>query len=212
MYMTLLVVANDVQKEELLQNAASKDVYIEWISEPGAAANYRNAAACIDLLFENTEERVQWLKQLPVSLIIVNSVITTLAEIREDFVRINGWNTFLKRPVAEAACNNDSLKEKAAEAFAATGKKTEWVPDIPGFITARVVASVINEAYFTLQEKVSSKEEIDTAMKLGTNYPYGPFEWSEKIGLQQIYDLLHQMAGEQKRYVPAALLTKEATG
>ena len=49
-------------------------------------------------------------------------------------------------------------------------------PDIPGFISARVVSMIINEAYFALEEEVSSKEEIDTAMKLGTNYPYGPFD------------------------------------
>ena len=88
----------------------------------------------------------------------------------------------------------------------------EWVADITGFISLRVVASIINEAYFALEQQVSSKEEIDTAMKLGTNYPYGPFEWSEKIGLKNIYSLLRHLTVEQKRYEPAALLTKEATG
>ena len=41
---------------------------------------------------------------------------------------------------------------------------------------------IINEAFLALQEGVSTKEEINTAMKLGTNYPLGPFEWVEKIG------------------------------
>jgi len=95
--------------------------------------------------------------------------------------------------------------------FSGLGKETEWVPDIPGFITARVVASVINEAYFTLEESVSSKEEIDTAMKLGTNYPYGPFEWSKMTGLKYIHSLLERLAKEQKRYEPSLLLIKEAS-
>ena len=56
----------------------------------------------------------------------------------------------------------------------------------PGFITARVIAMIINEAFFALQENVSSKEEIDTAMRLGTNYPYGPFEWTKLIGIDKI--------------------------
>ncbi len=45
------------------------------------------------------------------------------------------------------------------------------------------MAMIINEAWHALAEEVSTKNEIDTAMKLGTNYPYGPFEWAEKIGL-----------------------------
>jgi 3-hydroxybutyryl-CoA dehydrogenase len=136
--------------------------------------------------------------------------MTPLAEIQKDAVRINGWNTFLKRPVMEAAAGNELLKEKAALIFAGFGKRMEWVPDIPGMVTARVVASVINEAYFALEQEVSSKEEIDIAMKMGTNYPYGPFEWSKKIGLKNIYLLLCRLAEEQNRYEPAASLTKEA--
>ena len=69
---------------------------------------------------------------------------------------------------------------------------------------------IINEAYFTLEEKVSTKEEIDTAMKLGTNYPYGPFEWGQKIGLKKVNELLTTLAETNSRYTPAALLQKEA--
>ena len=69
---------------------------------------------------------------------------------------------------------------------------------------------IINEAYFSLSEKVSSKEEIDIAMKLGTNYPYGPFEWSQKIGLKNIYNLLRILEKEESRYKAADLLRDEA--
>ena len=40
--------------------------------------------------------------------------------------------------------------------------------------------------FLQLGENVSTRDEIDTAMKLGTNYPFGPFEWAEKIGLKNI--------------------------
>lgn len=69
---------------------------------------------------------------------------------------------------------------------------------------------VINEAYFTLDEKVSSKEEIDTAMKLGTNYPYGPFEWSTIIGLKNVFELLTVLSKTNSRYTASSLLQKEA--
>jgi 3-hydroxybutyryl-CoA dehydrogenase len=77
-------------------------------------------------------------------------------------------------------------------------------------ITARVLATIINEAYYTLGDRVSTREEIDIAMKLGTSYPYGPFEWSAKIGLKRIYELLTQLSDVDKRYTPAPLLVTEA--
>ncbi len=58
--------------------------------------------------------------------------------------------------------------------------------DEPGFVSARIVSMIINEAYFTLEAGTSTKEEIDIAMKLGTGYPFGPFEWGEMIGLSRI--------------------------
>ena len=73
------------------------------------------------------------------------------------------------------------------------GKKTEWVPDTPGLITARIVACIINEAYFAKGENISSENDIDVAMKLGTNYPYGPFEWGERIGLENVRRLLNAL-------------------
>ncbi len=69
---------------------------------------------------------------------------------------------------------------------------------------------IINEAYFTLDEEVSSKEEIDTAMKLGTNYPYGPFAWGETIGLKHVSVLLSTLAKTNARYTASSLLQKEA--
>jgi 3-hydroxybutyryl-CoA dehydrogenase len=69
---------------------------------------------------------------------------------------------------------------------------------------------IINEAYFALEEKISTKGEIDTAMKYGTNYPFGPFEWAEKIGLRRVAALLQRLQLESGRYVPSELLLKEA--
>ncbi len=47
---------------------------------------------------------------------------------------------------------------------------------------------IVNEAFFAFGEKISTIEEIDMAMKLGTNYPNGPFEWAEKIGIENIFN------------------------
>ena len=95
------------------------------------------------------------------------------------------------------------------DVFSSLGWKYRIVPDVPGMVTARVISMIINEAYFTLQAGVSTKDEIDTAMKLGTNYPYGPFEWSRKIGLKNIYALLLALSKIDARYQPCELLQKE---
>ena len=70
---------------------------------------------------------------------------------------------------------------------------------------------IINEAYFALEDNVSSKTEIDTAMKLGTNYPFGPFEWVGLIGNKNVLALLQQLYATDSRYKPSELLIKEAT-
>lgn len=202
--MQVLVVANGALKDELLMNAPILPA-IEWITHPAEQRNTKYEA-CIDLNFDNTPARIDWLNQLRSPLVVINSVITPLQQIQTNFIRINGWNTFLQRPVIEAATINENNKPITEELFLLFGKKTQWVSDIIGLITPRVIASIINEAFFALQENVSTAEEIDIAMKLGTNYPFGPFEWSEKIGLDNIYALLTELSGSNKRYLPADLL------
>jgi 3-hydroxybutyryl-CoA dehydrogenase len=71
---------------------------------------------------------------------------------------------------------------------------------------------IINEAYYTVEEGTASRKDIDLAMKLGTNYPFGPFEWCEKIGAKNVFDLLKAVheATQDERYHICTLLKKEA--
>ena len=80
------------------------------------------------------------------------------------------------------------------------GKKVEWVEDVPGMVSARVLAMIINEASMAEQEAVSDVSSIDIAMKLGTNYPYGPFEWGARIGMHKIETLLQKLSLTDVRY------------
>jgi 3-hydroxybutyryl-CoA dehydrogenase len=205
--MNIVVITNDDLRQELLAQGLQDGITVQYTEE---ITTVQHADCYIDLLFEPTENRINKLQELQPALVIVNSVITTGNELPENFVRINGWSTFLKRTIVEASSDNDEIKNKTEKIFSCFGKKIEWVPDIPGFVTARVVSMIINEAYFTLDEKVSSKEEIDTAMKLGTNYPLGPFEWSEKIGLKNVYALLESLSKNNSRYTASPLLKQEA--
>jgi 3-hydroxybutyryl-CoA dehydrogenase len=58
------------------------------------------------------------------------------------------------------------------------------------YIFARVLGGIINEAMWAVTQEVATQKDIDTAMKLGTNYPYGPLEWAKKIGLEKVQHLL----------------------
>jgi 3-hydroxybutyryl-CoA dehydrogenase len=203
--MKIVVITNDDLKEELLTQGLPDNVQVEWQQEINAV---QGADGYIDLLFNRSAERTDKLKKLQPATIIVNAVSITLDELPDGFIRINGWNSFLKRPLVEAAGAGID-KKKAEKIFSPFHKTMEWVPDVPGFITARVISMIINEAFFTLDEKVSTKEEINTAMKLGTNYPYGPFEWAAIISLKNVYELLTKLAKTNTRYQPSSLLQKE---
>ena len=196
--MQVVILSNESLKEELMDGLSSSPEGIIWIEEFSQLQEHKEADVFIDLLFENSH--LTALQQLLPKLIIVNSVEETLFEMNSSFVRINGWNTFLKSSLVEATSLKQSDKEKTEKVFALFNKKIEWIDDIVGFITPRVISMIINEAFISLKEGVSSKEEIDIAMKSGTNYPYGPFEWSQKIGVNNLKKLLSKLSKEQTRY------------
>lgn len=204
----IAVIANDIQRKEVTENSLADDQPVVWITEPQLQPGIN---IYIDLLFDDRPERIKILGQLPATCIIINHVAGTLDGMPSNFVRFNGWPTFLKRQIAECSAINPELSPIVKHAFSTFSKKVIFTPDIPGFVSARLIASIINEAYISLEEGVSTRKETDIAMKTGTNYPYGPFEWAEIIGIGSIYKLLLKMAAINTRYTPAALLSKEAS-
>lgn len=205
--MQVLVLADEIQRADLLAMPVEPDIRIEFALAPQPTAR---PDACIDLLFENDPGRIAWLRSLECP-ILINAVHATLEDIGEkNMIRINAWPGFFGKPLVEAAAIDSAPKEAATALLQRMGRKVAWVPDVAGFISGRVISSIINEAFFALEESVSTAEEIDVAMKLGTNYPYGPFEWGQKIGLQSVFTLLQRLSAEQGRYQPSSLLKQRA--
>jgi len=101
--------------------------------------------------------------------------------------------------------------ESIKDLFTSGGKQILVSPDKPGLIAMRIITLIINEAYLVLQEGTSNREDIDTAMKLGTNYPYGPIEWSEKLGIDLVYKIIESMFHEfgEDRYRITPLLKEK---
>jgi len=100
----------------------------------------------------------------------------------------------------------------ASEIIRALGyEHAEWVNSRVGFVTPRIVCMIINEAFYTVQEGTASREDVDQAMKLGTNYPKGPFEWCREAGIKSVYRLLEAMYEDtrEERYKICPLLKTE---
>lgn len=88
------------------------------------------------------------------------------------------------------------------------GKTSVEINEFPGFIVTRILAPMINEAFFTLMEGVSSAKNIDDAMKLGTNFPMGPLQLADFMGLDialAAIQTLHREFADSK-YRPCPLL------
>ncbi|MBN9298687.1 MAG: hypothetical protein J0I41_16895 [Filimonas sp.] len=200
--MQILVRANAFQQKEWLESNMipvrfTTDLQ-EWLLS--------EADILIDLLYDI--DQPTGITNVPV---IVNSMLHTCQELPYNYIRLNGWNGFLSKPVKEIAVTAYFGEQKLQEVMDALQWQYAIAPDVPGFASARTIAMIINEAYFALGDNVSSKEDIDTAMKLGTNYPFGPFEWASRIGLQNIYDLLLVLSKTDERYVVADALIKEVS-
>jgi 3-hydroxybutyryl-CoA dehydrogenase len=109
----------------------------------------------------------------------------------------------------------DTSPQTLAEAtglFQALGKDVSVIGDVPGMIVARTVARIIDLAHDAVAKGVATEEDIDTAMRLGVNYPLGPFEWDRKLGRDFSFDVLDEMHERDPsgRYAPSLALYRHA--
>ncbi|MDQ0942098.1 3-hydroxyacyl-CoA dehydrogenase [Streptomyces sp. V1I1] len=84
----------------------------------------------------------------------------------------------------------DETLEQATGLFQALGKQVSVIGDVPGMIVARTVAMLGDLALDAVAKGVATKEDIDTAMRLGVNYPLGPLEWNDSLGRDWAWELL----------------------
>ncbi|MEU3284431.1 3-hydroxyacyl-CoA dehydrogenase [Streptomyces longwoodensis] len=101
---------------------------------------------------------------------------------------------------------------EATGLFQALGKDVSLIGDVPGMIVARTVARIIDLAHDAVAKGVATEEDVDTAMRLGVNYPLGPFEWSRRLGRTwacSVLDDLHQR-DPSGRYAPSLALYRHS--
>lgn len=201
--MKILVKASSSQKAPIAALALAANAHLFWHDQDPD----KQADAYFDLCYETDGPAFSWVHHQPV---FVNALTIDTASLPENAIRINGWDGFLERKIWELGNDHPTHRAKAQWVLDQLLQGYHWVPNEPGLVAARVIAMIVNEAYFAYGDAVSEKTAIDTAMKLGTNYPMGPFEWGEKIGLPKIWQLLQTLEKDNPRYQPAPALVKEA--
>lgn len=196
-----------------------------WMRKENAALSYvqdtkshSNYEVFIDLDFDEHPERITEYSSNKETIFLLNTCLITLeaafhrANILYDGQKMLGINAFplmSERDLLELTSPFDFKPSDVV--FEILGYKPEWVGSRVGFVTPRIICMIINEAYFTVQEGTASKADIDTAMKLGTNYPKGPFEFVSEFGIKQVYLLLEALYNDthDERYKIASLLKTE---
>lgn len=183
--------------------------HFETRNAKDAMASFDVYELVIDLTLLRTKAKIIFLKEL---------ARTTKAEIISDLTLCWGEMVLKETPKVTGAVSllfyspTNSVEYFATNPKAQTqienflnilGKTGVKHQDLKlGFHYPRVISMIINEAYFALGDKLATTESIDLAMKFGVNYPLGPIEWGQKIGLRHIMNLLSEYSEitEDPRY------------
>jgi len=215
--MQILVVGNTSNLAELKQKFGQKHIY--HFNEPGSGI--ADLAASIDVVFDFAPDK-KFIKASYVNLVnpvFLNTSLITLSELteqadvtqRDSLFGFCGLPTFVNRSVLEVCTIAKSNELRLKEVCQQLETDFVCVEDRAGLVTPRVICMIINEAYYTLEEGTASRDDIDLAMKLGTNYPYGPFEWAKRIGISNVIELLDAVYRDthDDRYTVCSLLRSE---
>ncbi|OGS49359.1 MAG: 3-hydroxybutyryl-CoA dehydrogenase [Euryarchaeota archaeon RBG_16_68_13] len=142
--------------------------------------------------------------------------ITEIASATQRPDRVVGMHFFNPAPVMKlvevvrGSETSEATVELIKELCLKLGKEPIEVKESPGFIVNRLLIPVLNEAFNLLLEGAASAEDIDRAMKLGTNMPMGPLELADYAGLDICLDVMEVMFRETSdpKFRPAPLLRK----
>ncbi len=118
------------------------------------------------------------------------------------------WATATRIAIAAPQRVAEESVAKVAGLFQAAGLEVSRVDDAPGMVLARIVAQIISVAADAAAVGVAAPDDIDTAMRLGTNYPGGPFEWADRIGVvpvMLVLDGIRWFYGEDRYRTAAAI-------
>ncbi len=215
----------DRQIEKGAMTAADKDAALAKIKTISAIGELGSADLVIEAIVEDTATKINFFKGID-SLCKADTIfasntssvsITKLGAATkrpEKFIGLHFMNPVPVMQLVEIIRGLQTSDETygVSKAFVDQLGKTAVTArkDFPGFIVNRILIPMLNEACFVLMEEIATPEEIDAAMKLGTNQPMGPLQLADFVGLDTclaICRILHNELGDDK-YRPCPLLVK----
>jgi 3-hydroxybutyryl-CoA dehydrogenase len=212
---------------EILRWTMTKSEKNSILARIHGATDFKKAVECniiIEAVDENFEMKRRIFTELddmcaPETIFISNTSTLNLSKLAaatkraDKVIGMHFLNPVPKVPLVEvvrALKTSDKtfyVVKKFAERL---GKTVVEVFEYPGFVTTRIIVPLLNEAIHALMEGVATADGIDTAMKLGYNFQYGPLELADMMGLDEVLawmeSLFHEL-GEAK-YRPCPLLRR----
>jgi 3-hydroxybutyryl-CoA dehydrogenase len=202
---------------------AEREATLKRLSKGSSIKDLSSCDLVIEAVIEQFEAKAALFKEVdavlqPHALLVSNTSsisITRLAASTSRPQRVMGVHFMNPVPVMKLVELIKGLQTseetyQTIQAFCGAIQKTTVLAiDAPGFVVNRILCPMLNEAIFLVQEGVKP-EDIDTAMKLGTNQPMGPLTLADFVGLDTllyILQVLHRELGEDK-YRPCPLLIK----
>lgn len=194
-----------------------KPEYIRYATHAQAGPQ-AGESVVFDFWVDQDPERIQYYAEEADKTIFLNVPKYSLADLvhqlgmpEATLVGFNGLPTFINRELLELSLLRSSDEKVVKEVCATLGAEYRLVQDRVGMVTPRIICQIINEAYYTVQEGTAQPADIDLGMKLGTNYPQGPFEWCRRLGVSNVYELLEALWHDthDERYKICPLLKQE---
>lgn len=160
---------------------------------------------------DGTSDRADMVKHLdsllaPECALFVDAYTTDTAALArsirhpERLIGFGVLGSFERQQVVEIVDTDDAgddMLELAQELFEALGRHVVLVEPAPALFLGRVVASIVNEAVIAVAENVASADDVDLAMRHGTNYPIGPIAWGREIGGARVARILSSLAAAE---------------
>jgi len=221
------LLVRNVQKERITQ--PDKDAIMARIT---GTTNIKDMSDC-DLVIEAATENLELKKKIFSNIDSVcreNTILATntsclsvtdMAGVTKRQEKVLGLHFFNPVPVmklleiVKTAMTSEDTYNTGKEFGQSLGKTIVTIKDSPGFIVNHLMAPQILNAIRLLEDGIATKEDIDTAMTLGLNYPMGPLALADFIGLDTLLFIangIHDKLPEEQYAAPALLKTMVADG
>ncbi len=226
MSISKIVIIGEGESQKKLQELFSK-VDLKVVTS-ALDQDYTQQASEADMVLEAVPEDIDLKKAIfkkcdvvcPQQAILatttVNPWVTHLAAATKRPEKVIGLN-FTKNPfeekyfvqIVKGLQTADSTIQVSQKLLEQAGITAVIVEEAPGFILDRVIASIVNEAALMYSTKLASIEDIDKMMRICTNWPAGPFEFADILGVDEVVKVLESLSQQLgPRYLPCFLLKK----